>query len=107
MKKISKLIALASLGATLVFPGCNNELTYSSVRKPFRQFQGYAGVDQWSKFVELRSNDGGYIFARPDSTGKFNLIEIGAIDSFDTELIPYEHPDSLGLAHRELTGRRK
>ena len=94
------LIGLASIST---FPG---EEHYSSIRKPFRQFQAHAGVDPVSPYAELTKN-GSSLFYRADTSGRFISEDKGAILSFDSELHEYDNPDSMKVVYDELTGKKR
>ena len=97
------VVGLIGLASISTFPG---EEHYSSIRKPFRQFQAHAGVDQWSPYAEL-TNKKSSLFYRTDASGKFISMEKGAIFSFDNELQEYDNHDSMKVVYDELTRRKE
>lgn len=94
----------ALLGITLSLGQCfNPETTYSHNIEYYGDFLSEAGVDQWSKFVKM-NGDSGYILARPDTSGRFNLINIfGDISDIEN----YENPDSMQAVYDYLIRNKR
>lgn len=94
----------ALLSIALSLGQCSNpETTYSHCIEPYGNHLGGAGVDQWSKFAEIYG-DHGFIRARPDTSGRFNLINIFG-DISDIE--DHENPDSMQTIYDYLIRGKK